>query len=543
MKRLVIATLILAGACEGTIGDVDPLADLPPVPPPLGSEDLSNGRLRARLWRLTPLQFETEARRLLGDLPDAGQYPAGQAQTGFSNFAAGATIDRSIAQRIIQITEDYAIWAEENAMMVSGCGADFPSACVDSFIGDFLTRAYRRPATDAEQATLRALYDSVATEHDAAYAFRSIIQATLMSPHVLYRSEIGAAYDGEVFGEPAEGEEIVVLSEYEIASLLSYALTDEAPDETLLQLASEGQLRDPAVRRMQAQRLMPRSHEIWRRFFWEWLDMSRFEEQSNALEISASLRAAMLEEFAEFVGRVVVDEDGTLEEVFTSTRSWANPELAAFYDVAHSGTGLAPIDFDPSERAGILTQGAWLVSHGSREEEFVVRRGMGIFLRTLCRDLTPPEGLDVNAAQAELISHEAPVREQIEARSESPICGACHRTPDPIGLAFERFDAVGQIRGEYPDGDPIDSVAVIPNIGEVDSGAGVGAGLAASDEFQNCFVRRFAHTSLGADLGEDSAWVTDVTEAFMEDGGSIEAMVQHLVAHPGFVERVKGAAE
>lgn len=543
MKRFLIATLVLAGACEGNIGDVDPFGgNPPPILPPLGSDDLSNGRLRARVWRLTPEQYETEARRLLGDLPDAGRYPAGQAQTGFSNFAAGATIDRSIAQRIIQITEDYAAWAQENAAEVSGC-AGFESACMDSFIADFLSRAYRRPSTPEEQAGLRTLYDGIAAEHDAAYAFRSIVQATLMSPNVLYRSEIGAPYDGEVFGEPGEGESITVLSDYEIASLLSYSLTDEAPDDTLLQLALEGRLRDPDVRRMEAQRLMAGSHEVWRRFFWEWLDMERFDELANALEIAPSLREAMREEFNEFLGRVVVDERGTLEEVFTSNRSWANPELAEFYGVSHSGEGVAPISFDPEERGGILTQSAWLVSHGSREDEYVVRRGMGIFLRTLCRDLTPPEGLDVLAAQEELISHDAPVREQIEARSSSPVCGACHRTPDPIGLAFERFDALGRVRSEYEDGDTIDSSATIPNIGIVDGGAGVGAGLAQSEEFQNCFVRRWAHSSLGADLGEGSAWITDVTEAFMAEGGSIESMVMHMVAHPGFVERVRGAAE
>ena len=517
---------VLAG-CQGTIGDQgDPVE---PILPPIGADDLSNGRIRTRLWRLTPIQFETEARRLLGDLPDAGQYPLGEPQDGFTNFAAGATIDRSVAQRIAQITEDYAAWAEDNAADITGCGADFGSAaCTDGFIADFLTRAYRRPSTPEEQNTLRALYDSIEAEHGASYAFRSIVQAVLMSPHVLYRSELGAPFDGDTVAEPAEGEEIVVLSDYEIASLLAFALTDESPDAALLEAAAAGRLRDPAERRMQALRLMGRSQVIWRRFFWEWLDMDRFDPQADAIGLSDTLRSAMLEEYAEFVGRIVVDERGTLDDLFSASRSWASPELAELYGVDHPGSGLAPINFNPSERSGLLTQGAWLVSHGSREEEYVVRRGMGIYLHALCRDLTPPEGLDVNAAQSELAPRDAPIREQVEARSNADVCGACHQVPDPIGLAFERYGADARIRDAYPDGHPIDSSTVVPLIGQVDSAADLGAQLAASEDFQTCFVRRFAHSILGTDLGRNSGWVNDVTDSFLDEGRSIEAMVLHL---------------
>lgn len=533
MPRALLLLAALGFACEGRIGDVDPF-DAPRVP----SEGVyGNGRLPTRVWRLTPEQFEHEAERILGALPEAGRYPAGASEKGLSNIAANGFVDRAAAQRIIQITDEYAAHAEANAAEVSRCGGDFgSSACADQFIAWLSEMAYRRPVTDDERGALRALYDRVETDHDAGYAFRTIVQTVLISPHMLYRMDLGAPFEGSTSGEPAEGETIVVLSDFEIANLLAFALTDEGPDGLLLEAAAGGRLRDPAERAAQARRLMARSHGVWRRFFWEWLDMQRFDPQADALEIAPSLRAAMRQEYDEFIGRVVVEDRGSLDDVFTATRSWGSAELADFYGVGHGGGDVAPLEFG-ADRAGLLTQAAWLVSHGSREEEFVVRRGMGLFLHALCRDLTPPAGLDVNAAQATLTPPDATVREKVEARSTHEVCGACHQTPDPIGLAFERFDALGQLRDGYEDGTPIDSNATVPGVGVVSSAAELGARLVEAEEFQTCFVRRVAHTMLGADLGSRSDWLNEVQDRFESEGRSIEALVVALVSHPGFIER------
>ncbi len=207
-----------------------------------------------------------------------------------------------------------------------------------------------------------------------------LVKAVLISPKMLYRSELGPRFETA----PRDGE-IVVLDEFEIANLLSYGLTDAAPDDALLAAADAGRLRDGEERRLQARRLMARSRGVWQRFFWEWLHMHRFEPTASSLAIAPSLQASMRDEFEEFIGHIVVDDRGSLYDVFTSTRSWASPELAEFYGVAHPGTGVQPIAFDAAERAGLLTQGAWLVSHGSREDEHVVRRGMGIYLERTCR--------------------------------------------------------------------------------------------------------------------------------------------------------------
>ena len=72
---------------------------------------------------------------------------------------------------------------------------------------------------------------------------------------------------------------------------------------------------------------------------------------------------------------------------------WAQPELAQFYGAKHPGSGLAKVQLDPEQRGGILTQGAWLVSHGKKGRDNVVRRGMSIYRQAMCHNsLTPPAG-------------------------------------------------------------------------------------------------------------------------------------------------------
>lgn len=521
-------------ACEGVIGDAAPPREFEP-PPVLGIA--GNGRLPTRVWRLTPAQFEREARRVLGDLPDAGRYPVGAPEHGFSNSASRSSFDDVATDRLATISAAYAEWVADNSESVIGCPL---GSCTDEFIEWFTQSAYRRPLSSEERDALRALYDTSAAAHDHRRATRDLVQAVLMSPHMVYRTGVGAPFDGPTTGEPGEGETIVVLSNHEIADLLAFSLTDESPDAELMADADAGRLRDAEVRAGHARRLMARSHGMWRRFFSEWLDMSRFDTQVTAVDLPAPIRSAMLEEFDEFVGRVVVDGRGTFNDVLTSSRSYANPDLAAFYGVAHSGEGVQPIEFDPSERAGILSQGLYLVSHGSREDEFVVRRGMGIYRRMYCEDLETPEGVDVLAEQSRLTPADASVREKTDARSSTNQCGRCHQIPDPIGLAFETFDSQGRARTEYLDGSPIDSVATVPGIGDVDSVSVLGAGLAANTTVRACFARRVAQSLLGADLGWESQWLNDAQDAWESDD-RIESLVVGLVSHPAFIERARGA--
>src|SRR5690606_16472093 len=105
------------------------------------------------------------------------------------------------------------------------------------FLAWFPEAAYRRPPSEHELAELRAVYDDVVGTYGEEWAFSALVRAVLLSPQFLYRWEVGPDGDG-----------VVELSDYEIASLIAFSLTDAGPDAALLADAAAGKLRDPAVR-------------------------------------------------------------------------------------------------------------------------------------------------------------------------------------------------------------------------------------------------------------------------------------------------------
>jgi hypothetical protein len=250
----------------------------------------------------------------------------------------------------------------------------------------------------------------------------------------------------------------------------------------------------------------------------------------------------MEEEYRAFVRDIVVAQRGTLRGLFTASFSWMQPELAAHYGVSHPGAGLQRVEFDPTQRAGLLTQGAWLVSHGKDGRDNVVRRGMNLFKHAMCNNtLAPPAGLDVNAELLKLAGPNATVRQMVDARAGSPTCGACHAKADPMGMIFENFSSDARWQVSYGDGTPVESAITIDSLGSFDHVPPFTAALIDDPVLQECFVRRVTHYLVGIDLGspEMAAWVQAGYEAFTEHDTSLEELLVALVRHPGFVERVK----
>jgi hypothetical protein len=290
---------------------------------------------------------------------------------------------------------------------------------------------------------------------------------------------------------------------------------------------------------------MASSETVWQRFFWEWLHMSTLYSQGAEVGLSDQIVDQMEEEYREFIRQVVVMQRGTLRDVLSAPYTWAQPELADHYGADHPGTGLARIELDPLQRGGILTQGAWLVSHGKDGRDNVVRRGMNIYKDAMCNNnLRPPDGLDVNAELAKLVSPNATVREVVEARGGAAACGGCHSLPDPMGMVFETFKSDGSWQETYPDGRPVDSNVTVDGIGSFDNARDLSEAFADDDKFQRCFVRRFTHFIAGIDLGSPAmvAWSQATHAKLVETDGDLEEMLIAIVRHPAFIERRTEAA-
>lgn len=522
MRSLVIA-LTLSG-CVGSIEQP-------------GGEQAGNGtnngsnardpRLAARVWRLTPTQYNSEVQGFFPGAPQV-ELPLGGSEYGLTNIASAARIDSGNASQYREAARTIGSWVTARGVAAARCKTFGTSACVDELLAWFPEAAYRRPPTAQEKTELRALYDDLVSQYGAPWAFSALVRAVLLSPQFLYRSEIGP-----------NGTGVVQIDDYEIASLLSFSLTDKGPDTALLADAKAGKLRDPAVREKHARRLMGSTTAIWQRFFWEWLKMSTLESQGNETGLNSSLVTALEDEYRAFVDNVVVKNHGTLSKLLTSTTTWATPEVASYYGVSHPGGGVAPFQLNPDERAGLLTMGAWLVSHGRKGRDNVVRRGMGVYRDAMCQDIKPLN-IDLVAAQRKLVGADATIKEIAKARSGDPVCGGCHATSDPVGLSFENFAGDGRFQTTYPDGKPVEA-AVILNGKPYDNAVQVSAALAQDERFQRCLVQRFGHFLMGADFGAPvTVRASGVAyQAFKNSGGSFEELLVAIVRDPAFIERSK----
>lgn len=247
----------------------------------------------------------------------------------------------------------------------------------------------------------------------------------------------------------------------------------------------------------------------------------------------------MEEEYREFVGNIVVEDRGTLKALLTTTHTWASPDVAAYYGVSHPGTGVERFDLDPSQRGGLLTLGAWLVSHGKKGRDNVVRRGMGIYRDAMCNDIIPL-AIDLEEAQEELVGADATIKEIADARGSDGTCGACHRTSDPVGLSFENFAGDGSWQTVYADGKPVEAAAVLDGVPYTNA-VEVSAALADDPDFQQCLVRRFGHFVMGADFGSPLKVRApeEALAAFTESEGSFEELLVAIVRDPVFIERRK----
>lgn len=527
----LFAVLVLLCGCDGIISDPPGAADRgQDFVDPSATTPIVNGRLEARIWRLSSAQFENEVALLLGADVPAITIPAGADEEGFSGVARNAGVDVGNVGTVDSVIRELSAWASEHGEQVTRCPAYGTPACVDEFLAWFLPAAYRRPATADETAPLRRMFDAVESEHGYDYALGAIVRAVLMSASFLYRTEVGAR------GESGR----VVLTNHEIASALAFSLTEHGPDEELLAAADAGRLVEPDERERQARRLMEESGPLWTRLFREWLGMTRLSSAAEGSGVPEALVEQMEEEYETFVEEVVVQQRGSLHDLLGATYTWAQPELAELYGAEHSGEGLQRIELDPTQRAGLFTGAAWLTSHATVRDDYVVRRGMGIFVDALCKDLEPPN-IDVEEANAQLAGPDATVREVVEARGAAPVCGGCHAVPDPVGLAFEAYDNTGRFRTRYADGDLVDSQVSIPGVGDFDNAADVSRALAGHEEFQQCFVRRFVQVFVGHDLGSpvELEWTREAYETFRSLNTSIWELVVALVRHRAFVEREK----
>ncbi len=366
----------------------------------------------------------------------------------------------------------------------------------------FAAQAYRRPLAEGEAEELRSLYDRLRAEslpHDEA--LRLTLARVLVSPAFLYRLESSAAETSDAPWRP--------VSDWELATRLSYFLWSTAPDATLRELAATGTLHEPEVLAEQTRRMLrdPRIARMAEEFGCQWLQIYEFdtldEKSERHFPEFTSLRADMYGEAIHFITDVW-QRDATIVELFDADYTFVNESLAKFYgleaDASNTSGAWRRVDgLREQGRGGVLGFAATLAKNSGASRTSPILRGNWVSEVLLGEKLPkPPPGVPV-LPEDESATEGLTVRQLVERHVSDPSCAKCHQRIDPLGFALEGFDAIGRQRDKDLANRPIDTRTTLAN------GAAMG-GLSGLRDYllqqrRDAVLRQFCRKLLGYALG------------------------------------------
>jgi len=322
----------------------------------------------------------------------------------------------------------------------------------------FASRAFRRPARADEVKRLTALAATVRADGGTyEEAIQVAMQAVLVSPHFLFKVEQP---------QPVVAKEpMPPISDYELATRISYFLWGSMPDDELLLMAHRHQIRDPAKLLPKVGRMIsdPRSLRFVENFAGQWLQLRNLDnldpDRLMFRDFDEKIRAAMRIETLMFFNSVfAANQPATM--LLDAKYTYLNAELAKFYGIyTVAGNGFRRVSLEGTPRGGLLTHASILSVTSNPTRTSPVKRGKWILENLLN---TPPPPAPPNIPELEKSRLVGTLRERMEQHRENPSCAACHNMMDPLGFALENFDAVGKWRDR--DGrDLIDASGVMPD--------------------------------------------------------------------------------
>ncbi len=406
-------------------------------------------------------------------------------------------------------------------------------ATVDArrFVTTFGLRAFRRPLTEAEVARYLQVYASapaVFSDADAVHAgVRLVVQGMLQSPFFVYRSELSEA----------RGEGGMPLSGYEVAARLSYLLWNSMPDDALFAAAAAGELDDGEGVRLHATRLFedPRTREQFRRFHYQAFSIAEYADLDKSTTTFPDWRreiGPMMQEEALLFLDSVITTDGGIAEMLTSNKAFVNADLAKIYGLAGTfGTDYREVQLDPATRAGLLTRAGFLARNATLDEPDPIHRGVFINLNILCRPISAPPVLPDVIERMGMTN-----RERVTSMTGEGTCGEnCHHTIiNPIGFAFEGYDAVGASRTKDNDIAVDTSATYVFEDGRTISYGNaieLSRKLAATPEVHACYTQHVLEFMLGRDLLiSDRVVVNTFAKQSLEEQLSVKELVLAVVS-------------
>lgn len=529
-----VVLLALLTACTGEIGGesmTPPITTIGPAEPP----DYSSAPPAAEpLRRLTSREYAAAASDAFGldETRVRAATNAFSADGHTGHFAANpaGTVTTSDISRLLSA-------AEELSAEVAAAVLCEDRMCRLDTVVDWVIRAYRRPIEEEELQRFTSLLDG---EEDPLNGLRAAAAAILMSPNFLYRIEV-----------PSDSG---FVDAHAYAARLASFLWRSIPDDALREDAVEGRLdtqegRQVAVRRMMDDR---RFDDMLFDFHYEWLGLfgndhigpfaQLIKDPGVYPEFTPELRSAMVDGLRDFVAYTFSEEpDSQLGALLAAPLIFGDEQVL-------SRVGPGEVFVETSERAGILGQPAVLAAYGASNQSDPIRRGLLVLEHFFCVKLAPPPMLDSNGEPIAALPLDDSLsrREQLRLHAEDPCTGGCHVRIDPLGLAFEHFDGIGDYRSEDA-GEPVDASGTVHGTDvddDIDGLAELSQLLATSSQVRSCIAENWLTFAVSRGLEDgDQLLLQDLAQS-LEAAGSLREMLVQIAASDVFRRGpIEGATE
>jgi hypothetical protein len=409
--------------------------------------------------------------------------------------------------------------------------------CAERILSNLVRRAYRAPVDAVDMQRVMKIYRDGRRTGTFETGIEMALQRVLAAPKFVFRVERDPANV-----EPGAPYRI---SDVELASRLSFFLWSSIPDDELLSLAEQGQLKAPATFEAQVRRMLgdPKSQALIDNFAGQWLQLRNVRNvQPNSdlfPDFDDNLRQGLKRETELFFDSVI-REDRPVLDLMTADYTFVNERVARHYGIdGIHGSRFRRVTLADERRFGLLGKGSVLAVTSHAERTSPVVRGKWILDNILGAPVPPPPP-DIPQLK-EKVEGEKPrtMRDQMAEHRTNPVCATCHKVMDPIGLSMENFDVVGAWRSD-DDGNPIDATGELGDGTKIDGVVSLRKALLAHpDVFVRTMTEKMMIYALGRGLdARDMAAVRAIMRGAADRDYRFSSLVLGIVRSTPFTMRV-----
>ena len=420
-------------------------------------------------------------------------------------------------------------------------------------LAEFAARCYRRPLTDSEREELRTFYTLLRNDDGLTHeeAIQDSIVSLLVSPRFFYRTDLAGSVNDSRLADSvsADASKRASLSNLELASRLSYFLWSSMPDEQLLQTAVTGQLHEPAVLRVEIQRMLQdaRSRALAVEFAGNWLGFRRFEEHNSVdrerfPQFTDELRSAMFEEPVRFLEDLIRHDRSVLDCLYAD-HAFVNTALAKHYGIEFpsGGNEWARVDrVGTSGRGGLIPMSVFLTQNSPGLRTSPVKRGYWVVRRLLGEHIPAPPPNVPDLPEDESRLGELTLADALAKHREHASCAGCHNRFDSIGLVFENYGPIGELRTLDLGDRPVQTSAIFPD-------GSTGSNLNDLQKYlkthrEQDFVDNLCRKLLAFGLGRtlllsDDLLVDAMQQKLHDNDYKVTSLIETIVLSPQFLTR------